>query len=133
MITKRLSLAACLFASGCWYNDGYLGDWKGGGPFEGVHVCVQGDAGRCCQGLEEPCQPNVETGCGPDGKVVRTAERCLSCTPWEIDDGGMPERQPFDPPPNPPPDARIFWIDDAGVSHDVHVEVCGPATYQDSD
>jgi hypothetical protein len=126
MIIKRISLAACLFAGGCWYNGG-LGDWKGG-PFHGVHVCVEGDAGRCCQGLWEPCQPNFEVGCGPDGKFARPPERCLSCKPWEIDDGSMPERKPFDPPPNP-----MAWVDDAGVLPDDRVEVCGPATYQDSE
>lgn len=125
MIMKRILLAACIPASACINS---LGDW-GGGPLEGVNVCVQGDAGRCCSAFSEPCRPQFDEGCEPNGHFMRPAERCLSCLPWEIDDGGMPERDPSAPPPSPPPDARIFWVDDAGVSHDAHLEVCGPATY----
>jgi hypothetical protein len=121
---KHIGLAAaCILVSACW--DGSLGDW-GGGPDHGVSICVQGDAGHCCQALSGACSDG-EPGCDPRRRVERTPERCIPCVPWTIDDGGMPE--PFSAPPNPPPDAAIAWVDDAGVVHDAHVEVCGTATY----
>ena len=111
---------AWLLASGCSY-DGLLDS-----STDQVRVCVDGDAGRCCIVMFDVCRIGEEE-CMAGDPLARSPSRCVSCAPWELEDGGVADA-PMQPP-NPPADAPIAWTDDAGV-HSAYTEVCGPASYE---
>jgi hypothetical protein len=136
----------CILLSGCFAADFHPLDFDQG-SIQGVPVCVQGDVGRCCQVLDEvsmvgcvdeagACVADRSgVGCGSRPACTmpfeRTPSRCLFCAEWSLDDGGT--RDPFAPPPNPPPGVGQV-APGAGDDEDAGsylVEVCGPATYSD--
>jgi hypothetical protein len=104
--TKIHAFLFSLWGLGCGFGSVDLS----GDPFDAVVVCVDGDAGHCCSVLSD--STCTESGCEP---LVRTANRCLRCTTFALQDAGA--RDFSTPPPNPP-DASIEWV-----------EVCGRATY----
>ena len=138
----------CFVLSGCLGDDVRL---LGGDLGNSSLVCVESDAGHCCQELYDgptvgcvdsvgKCGPHLVDDAGIDcggrascaQQFERTPLRCIYCQPQDIDDGGAnatmsPPRDPAPGSGQTPPGGSDD--EDGGA---LFVQVCGPAAYMKS-